>query len=355
MALACLLSAAGAAGALAGQRPANVAVFPVENLSGGSVPADETRQFVMDTLAGAGVRVLSVADLDAFMTRHRVRYAAGIDAATAEALRKEAGVDGALFVSVELSSEAVPPKVALIARLVSLEGTPLVVWADDAGMAGDDAPGLFERGLVNDYQALLGKALGRLARSLLGYLQGGEAETRVKAASKFRPRTAYRVLTLEEGRPYTVAVVPFVNISERRNAGELLAALFTRHLSALEPFRVVDAGVTRQRLLDARVIMDGGISLSDAGTVAALLDADFVLGGRVIRYQDYEGPAGLARVEFSTVVIERQSRKVVWSSDSYNEGTDGVHFFERGTTRTAHAMATQMVGIAAGMIAGRDR
>ena len=41
------------------------------------------------------------------MTRHRVRYAAGIDAATAEALQQETGVDGVVIASVELSSDSV--------------------------------------------------------------------------------------------------------------------------------------------------------------------------------------------------------------------------------------------------------
>jgi len=60
-------------------------------------------------------------------------------------------------------------------------------------------------------------------------------------------------------------------------------------------------------------------------------------------------------VEFSTALLETKSRRVVWSSDSYNEGSDGVRFFERGSSRTAHAMATQMVRLTAEMIAGRDR
>jgi TolB-like protein len=142
-----------------------------------------------------------------------------------------------------------------------------------------------------------------------------------------------------------VAVVPFFNLSERRNAGEILALHFIRHLSAFRQFRVVDAGVARQPLLDARIIMDGGLSISDAETVAALIEADFVLAGRVLRYEDYDGPAGRIGVDFSTVLIERKSRKVVWSSDSYNDGS----------TKTAHAMATQMVRLTTELIAGRDR
>lgn len=332
-----------------------LAVFPIDNVSGGSVPADEVRQYLIDSLTANGISVLGTARLDAFMTQHRVRYAAGVDAPTAEALRTETGVQGVVFASIELSSDVAPPKVALVIRLVSVTGAPTVVWADDAGLAGDDAPGFFELGMVNDYQELLGRALNQVTDSLLAYLATGEVRTKVSAASKFRPRSAFRDVALDPGRTYSVAVVPFVNLSDRRNAGDVLTLLFLRHLSAFPQLHVVDSGVVRQQLLEARIIMDGGPSFRDAETIAALIDADFVLGGRVTRYQDYEGAGGRTRVEFSTVLIERKSRRVVWSSDSYGDGMDGVRLFERGTSKTAHAMATQMVRLTAEMIAQGER
>lgn len=350
-----LVLAAGGRAASAGKAITRVAVFPVENLSGGPAPGDDVKGFLVETLASQGIAVLADDALEAFMARHRVRYAAGIDGPTAEALRQEAGVEAVLFASVELSDEGVPPKVALMARLVSIASTPTVIWAADAGTAGDDAPGFFELGVVNDYPTVLSKALSRVGDSLLAHLKGSADRTTGKPDSKFRPKSHYGRFSPEPGRTYSVAVVPFVNLSDRRNAGDLLALLFTRHLSSLPEFRVVEAGVTRRQLLDARIIMAGGLSVTDADTVAALLEADFVLGGRVIRYDDYQGATGTARVDFSTVLIERKSRKVVWTSNSYNDGHDGVRFFERGTSRTAHAMATQMVRLTTEMIVGRER
>jgi TolB-like protein len=332
-----------------------IAVFPVENLSGASVPADEVRTFLIRTVASAGLRVLDDTALDAFMSRHRVRYAAGIDEATGRSLSEEDGVDGVLVASFEFSNVTVPPKVALFVRLVTTGGPPVVVWSDDAGMAGDDAPGLFGLKLVNDYRNLQKKALDRIAGSHVAYLKTGQKAAGPAGARKFRPKTFYRKLDLEAGKTYTVAVVPFFNLSERRTAGNIMELLFMRHLSSVPQFRVVDAGVVRTQSLDARIIMDGGLSIADAEQVAAPVDADFVLSGRVIRYADYEGPSGLARVEFSTVLMEKKSGKVVWSSQSYNDGRDGVGLFERGMSKTAHAMATQMVRLTTDMIAGRSR
>jgi TolB-like protein len=353
--LAALLLAAGAREASAVERISNVAVFPAENLTGGLAPTEEVRQFFIGTLVKNGLAVIRTEVLEEFMARHRVRYAAGIDASTAERLRAELGVDAVLFPSIELAMPSVPPKVAVIARLVSITSAPTVVWADDAGMAGDDAPGFFELGVVNDFPVLMARALERLSASLLRYLSAGEPPAGVKTASKFRPKTSYRGLEIERGRSYTIAVVPFVNLSVRRNAGETLALLFMTHLLAAGPFRVVETGEIRRQFLDARIMMEGGISVTDAANVAALVEADYVLGGRVMRYEDYEGGGGNARVDFSAVLIERKSGKVVWSSHSYNDGTEGVTVFERGTSRTAHVMATQMVRLTAEMIGGRHR
>ena len=353
-ALLVLLLGSGATASSASERIETVAVFPVENLSGRGIPAAEVRQFLIDRFTAQGVRVLEDQALDAFIARHRVRYGAGIDTATADLLRQETGVEGVVIASVEFSSEDAPAKFALVARLISIKATPVLVWAEDESMAGDDAPGWFELGLVNDYQEVLNRVLDRLGDSLVSYLKTGQVRTGLKRASKFRPKSTYRGLALEPGRPYSLAVVPFFNLSERRSAGEIMALLFMRHLSGFPQFRVLDTGVARRQLLDARVIMDGGLSIRDAEMVAALIEADFVLAGRVLRYEDYDGPAGRTGVEFSAVLIERKSRKVVWSSDSYNEGSDGLGLFERGRTRTAHAMATQMVRLTTELIAGHD-
>jgi TolB-like protein len=334
---------------------ATVAVFPVENLSGAAVPAAEVRRFFIEALRGAGVRVVSIEALEAFLTRYRVRYTGGIEAETAVALRAEAGVDAVLIPTVELFSAAAPPRCAITARLVSIASMPTVVWAADAGLAGDEAPGLFDLGLVHDPARLQARALRQISASLLAHVQGAQPEHDLRPSGKFRPKTHFRDAALDPGGRRTIAVVPFVNVSTRRNAGEIVTLLFVRHLSSVPRFRVLDAGVVRRQLVDARIVMADGLSLADADTVAALTEADFVLGGRVIRYDDPEGAAAEPQVEFSAVVVERATRRVVWSSSSYNKGRDGMSFFGRGASRTAHVMATQMVSHTAAMIAGGER
>ena len=336
------------------QTTSTVAVFPVENLTGGTIAADEIQRFLIDRLVSSGTQVLRLELLEQFFDRHRVRYTGGIDAPTAEALRLETGVQAVLIASVEQSNTGLPPKFALMVRLVSIARVPTVVWADDAAMSGDEAPGLLDLGVVTDYETLQTRVLKRVGDSLRAYVKTGHAPE-PKAASKFRPDTIYRALPLDQGKTYSIAVMPFFNLTDRPNAGDILGLLFIRHLSEYPQFQVIDTGVIRQQLLDARIIMDGGVSLSDADMVASLVDADFVIGGRLLRYDGSSGTASDVRVEFSTVVIDRKTRRLVWSSDSHNEGREDVGFFERGQSKTAHSMATQMVRLTAASMARRDR
>ena len=117
---------------------------------------------------------------------------------------------------------------------------------------------------------------------------------------------------------------------------------FARHLSSLEGFRVIEPGIVRQQLLGLRIIMEEGISLADAEAIFGTLDADLILTGEVITYQDYQGIFGKPKVDFSALLMERKSRKIIWSSNSYNEGDDGVLLFDWGKVNTAHAMASKM-------------
>jgi len=79
-----------------------------------------------------------------------------------------------------------------------------------------------------------------------------------------------------------------------------------------------------------------GISFSDAELVFLTIraDADLIISGTVLDYQDDTGSGGAPKVDFSVLVIERKSRGVAWTSRSYAAGDDGVFFFDRGRINT---------------------
>jgi hypothetical protein len=321
----------------------SIAVFPVENLSGRMAPLKEIRGSLIQGMKSKGFRILKEETLEKFMTRNRIRYAGGINKAVAQAFKNETGAEGVLITSLELYSEENPPKIALTSRLVSTGDHPIILWIEGVGLAGDDSPGILGLGLIEDPKALLEKAIGRLTGSLEQYLDKKSKGERIQSPKrKFRPKVSYRSDVLDPSSKYTVAVVPFLNFTGRKNAGEILELQFIRNLKKFSQFDVIEPGVVRQQFLALRIIIPEGISLANADALFSTLDADLILAANVVEYQDYQGVFGKPKVDFFVQLFDRKSRNIVWSSVSHNEGDDGVFFFDRGRVNTAHAMASEM-------------
>jgi hypothetical protein len=325
------------------ERPGRVAIFPVENLTGRTAPLGEIRAMLADRLRSRGFPVLDEASLNRVVTRHRIRYTAGLDRDVAHALKAEAGVEAVLIPTLELYDEANPPKVAMFCRLVATGDQPAVVWIDGAGQSGDDAPGLLGLGLVEDPFALLARVVDSLAASLARHrLETDDRSSGAKADRKFQPKLLYRSDLLDAAKPYSIAVLPFFNKTDRKYAGEIMALHMIRNLMTFRNFEIVEPGVVRQELLRFRIIMSDGVSLPETDTILDAVNADLVLNGEVLEYRDYRGPEGVAKVDFSVLFIERKARRVVFSSYSQNRSDDGVFFFDLGRVNTAHAMASRM-------------
>jgi TolB-like protein len=328
-----------------------IAVLPVENLSGTAAPLEEIRKSLIKGLVERGFQVLDEKILEEFMARHRMRYIGGIDGATAKAFKEETGAGSILITSLELYNDMNPPKIALISRLVSPKESPVILWMDSVGLAGDDAPGFLDLGLIVNPIVLRDKALRSLSTSLAGNLAerwvGESPEGRGK---KFRPKIAYRSPAFDPEARHTVAVVPFFNESTRKYAGEIMQLHLVQEMAKVEKIKVIEPGVVRNEFLALRIIMEEGISLAQSDLVWDALDADLLLSGKVYDYQDYQGTEGAPIVDFSLQVIERKGREVGWASKSYNKGTDGVWFFDLGRERTASAMAAEMARIVRGMM-----
>lgn len=340
-------TAAGAAGddaARAPSRAARIAILPVINLSGAAAPLKEIRAALLAEAAKQGMTVLGEEELEQFMSRHRLRYTGGLDAATAQAFHDEAGVESVLVTSLQQYATTYPPKIALDARLISAGAVPEIIWADAVSMAGDDAPGLFGTGLIEDSALLAATAIRRLSGSLAAGLAGtGSPGLPESVAGRFRPRISFRSPDLAVGEKSRIAVVPFFNRSQRSYAGEILAQHFVREIARRGDVTVIEPGVVRQKFLAFRLIMEEGLSLANAGVLFEVLDVDFIVTGNVMEYDDYEGGVGTPRVAFSAWMLDRGSRRVVGAFESHNSGDDGIHPFELGKQRTAHLLGANMV------------
>jgi TolB-like protein len=340
-----------------------IAVLPVDNLTGGLAPLGAVDQLLRSKLSEKGFRVLDDDVLQELMKRYRIRHTGSVSSSVSRAVREETEAKAVLITSLEVFQEAYPPRVALFSRLVSSGERPEIAWMDGVGLSGEGSPGLLGLGRVAEPEILLEMATHCLVDSLEWSLS--EADTPIPAASRndftecgpqadvvlsspeegarrrHRPRAAFRSPFIDADRRYRVAVIPFLNLSERRNAGNILALHFVDRMIRNEYLTVVEPGLVREQLLKYRIVMEAGPSLANAELLSSResLAADFVLSGVVFEYQD---AVGIPTVDFSVKVIERTSRSVVWSSRSHNTGNDRVFFFNQGRVHTAHRLASEM-------------
>ncbi len=245
-----------------------------------------------------------------------------------------------LITDIELYYEA-PPKIALLSRLVST-GEPLsILWMNGVSLAGDESPGILGLGLIGDPAKVTEKALGSLFDSMMDRSVKAGAMNKVRWG--YGPRAVFASPVLERDKRYTIAIVPFTNKSARRNAGDLVELHFAEQLVRGGDFEVAEPGIVRQDLLNLRLVMPEGISLSDIDVLFDLLNTDLVLIGTVFEYEDpQQGLTGTPIVGFSTFLIDRTSRRIIWSSGSHNEGDDYIYAFDWGKVYTANELMSRM-------------
>lgn len=327
-----------------GVRPAaprpRIVLLPVENLTARAVPAKEV-QTAIEVALRRKFDVVSGDILEQFLSRHRLRFTGGVDRATAEAARDELGADAILVSSLTSYRAASPPVVGIAMRLVSASEQPIILWMDQSAFAGDEAPGLLALGVVESVKTAQERVVARLVHSLDLAMDGKALDTGCGGGSRYAPKVRFRS-RVPGGSGHTVAVLPFLNLSGRRGAGDAVALEFVRRLVDAGAYRVLEPGVVREYLLRARVMMPGGVSLETTRLLLGAMEADLVLSGMVLDYAENVGPSG-PTLRFTATMLEGHTGEVVWQSSSFNRGDDGVLFFGLGRVATTGKLLCRMV------------
>jgi len=342
--------ATGADAADSGLEPIELrylAVLPPINRSGRAIPAEEIRQRLALRLGLLrGIDVLDHDKLDRFMRRHRMRFTGGLNSELARLLDVETNSWGVLITSVDLYSDETNPALALTCRLVTTEAEPRILWMDSAVRTGDQSPGAFDLGLVSDPAVIVDDVASQVVMSLPRGEGGPEDSPKRKRAKirKFKPRVFYSspdlsVIRREDAR---IVVLPFTNDSGSNYVGEIVSDQLVRQLVALD-VAVIEPGVVRQALLEARQVYPEGPSIPETDILRASLNADVVVYGEVENYKE-QGPINAEPyVEFLVHAMDAERGQVIWSSASYGGGNKGVFFFGLGHVPTAHQLASRMV------------
>lgn len=353
LALAAVLAAAALAGCRHAAAPGGsvvpdpkasrvLALFPVQNASGGSAPVRALTEALEAALVAKGVRVVPRRELDEVLARHRLRYTGGVDRATAQALRSDLQVEGVIVPTLEEHSTRGAPRVAIAVRVTDVADRPVVLWADAVARAGEDAPGLLRLGVVESMPELERTVVDAVASAVARFVAGRTAPDAC-SAGRFEPRRWFRAPVLDDVGRRAIAVLPFRNESGRRGAGEVLVGQFIARLSRSGAFEVLDPGAVREQMLAHRIVLEGGVSIDRAMALLDVLEAELVVSGDVHELHAGSGPRDPATAEFTAYVLDRDTAEQVWSSTSKATGEDGVFFFGAGRVETTSALSCRMV------------
>lgn len=316
-----------------------VAVLPVHNLSGVEPPTFEIENLLRGLLAARNVEIVAPEALESVLVARRIRFTGGLDAADAAALAEELGAQAFVVTTIDQWSADVPPRCALAARVI--DPSAGIVASAEVALAGEDHPGTLGLGTIDDPDLLLEDAVADLVSSLLS------GTPRAGIRRDHRPKRTFTApgVALPGDRPLRVAVLPFENRRGRADVGVAMAGLLVHHVAG-RGVEVLEPGVVRATLLRHRLIQDWGVSLAQADVLRIELEADVVVTGRVLAFED-GGPDAVPRVALSLRAIDTASRQSLWSCYSANRGGDGVVFFDAGRMRTARRLASSMIRAAA--------
>jgi len=339
-----LCSASPVALAAAGSR---VAVFPPVDRTGRSAPVEQVQAAIESSMSARGFAPLPRTELEEFFRRHRIRHTGGISDETARAIGAESNVDGVLLTSVDDWETVDPPRLALTSRWVAAAPGASLTWMETSAHHGHERPGAFGLGLVTSAEILIQRASEEIAGSLAAFDRTSEAEDHRRVPWRFRPGSFALnpdwAAAAASGPPLRVAVLPFVVDAAWRDAGDVVVSQFVRWLLATGEMDVLEPGVIREALLEARVIQEDGLSLPQVDALRALLDLDLIVSGRVTDYEAMGSAPGSPFLGFSARAIDVRTRQTVWSSFSFGRGDDRVGLFGTARIRSSITLTSELV------------
>ncbi|MEW6413181.1 MAG: hypothetical protein AB1483_12045 [Candidatus Zixiibacteriota bacterium] len=152
---------------------------------------------------------------------------------------------------------------------------------------------------------------------------------------------------IEEKLPSSsrIAVLPFENLSGKEKAAEKLTDYFLSAMTAKMRFETIEFGKVYESLRKFRVRSSSLLTDLQIDSLAASLDADLLLTGSAIEYEEYDNNylGKVPEVSFNCRLIDCKTKKTVWVANSNGRGDKGEIAFGIGAVRSADNLAGKMV------------
>jgi len=143
----------------------------------------------------------------------------------------------------------------------------------------------------------------------------------VACSSKYNATENYHDPNVDFALLRTVAVMPFSNLTEDKLAGERVRSTFMNSLLSTGVLYVIPPGEVARGITRAGINNPWTPSGEDINKFAAIVGADSIITGVVTEYGEVRSGAVSANViSLSMQMIEKDSRKVIWSAGTTKGG-----------------------------------
>ncbi len=304
-----------------GQR---VAVLPFENFTENEDAPKHIFPLITGTLSGKGLEVIDETSLNDFLCKERIRSTGYVSKELAGKIRERFKVGSVLAGSILSFSSGENPRFGILARLIdSSEGE--ILWADYASATGEDFLTMFDLGKVNTLAHLTPRVTDMLFASFTvdGLNRASEPAQRI-------------------------AVMPFRNNSDFKNAGMIAMHMFIIELLKNPDYRPVEYGNIRNSIVSLKIRNKGELSFNQINSLSNTVRAKGIVVGVVNNYSLGTDVSSPPKVDITVRLIDGQSNKIVWYSSSQLSGEENIIALDWGRIRSVHTVAyrvvTQLVG-----------
>ncbi len=143
------------------------------------------------------------------------------------------------------------------------------------------------------------------------------------------------------GRLKKIAVLPFYNISGRRDAGRMVADTYVTELFKSGRYDVEEPGNVLQFMIREHVDTVGEMEIERIKILGRRLGVDAVLVGTVEEYDD--GLRGVPTVSITARMVDSRTGRIVWSGHNKRRGDEYIIAFGVGMVRSASALSQKVI------------
>lgn len=142
-----------------------------------------------------------------------------------------------------------------------------------------------------------------------------------------------------------VAVLPFQNTTNHREAGEIVTDLFVQELFNTGMLIVEDRGNIQEFFIRQRIRKKGEVDLDTIKMLGMQLQVDGVILGIVEEYYQEVGTRGESspKIGLSVRMLNTKTGKIVWKCHHEKTGDDYIIILNWGKVRTVNLLAQKVI------------